>query len=509
MPSISDTDEFSLLKNISKDLFTMLPQEQILTPSYWIRAGKALNELDYKHSKGLGSMLIRLGILISELKREVSQKEFASGDQLAEELYRQNPQKAQEFVGTFYQIGKNLYDISYSEARALSHTFTSISSSLSEIVEKDAKTHEKAVVQYQWNEGIKILQQPDIADKIHQSLSAVIVGNKSVLRNLVFDMALVGTPKIELGTGEAPLRSFRSHPSIWLVGSAESGKGQILKLVNKISPNSFWVSHLTRGALKFGLATAINNGCLIIPEGDAIYFESPSGGHSMSHDPTIVQIRQVIEDNLLVYYYYNPLVGKTDKIEIDTHTSVFIGSTQQPTEPQIATRFSFYKLEKNPYHDLHVMLQEIEGISRKMSAPPYYPQQLSYLYSIIYFEAVKSNGVIFSSDIQDDLKGMAYYLASHSINRADIPDEFSRTYLANLVAENYKSEIDQRNIKDILYDYSQTNHGYSISLRRYEDVIRRIMASAYLHMFQRPTVDGYIPITKQDVGVGWDFLLGR
>ena len=395
---------------------------------------------------------------------------------------------------------------------------------LADIEEEREKKEKETPKDFNVEEALK---SPTLFQDIYESLGKIIVGNPTVRKNVVYDLAAIGAPKIVLGNPDKPVRSIRSHSAVWVVGPAESGKSTLLKLIYEIAPKAHWITRITEAALDRGFAEKIDNGVLIIPEGDIIYRTTKV--EQQENDTTkkiiipaenviTVQLRMVIEDNMLC-------LVSTEKGEegfytveemIPVHPTVFIGSTSEPEEEQLKTRFKIYRMEKSAALSLEVMKRVIDGLLWKEQPGKYHPDELKAIYHAIYDKVMKLKAIAIPREFEEDLMKIAMRLCTLFVPKGEFTvkiteydeetgEEREREILLTrdeLVEKIMKGEIKYEEMLTIL---EQMDSDERLN-RRFEDIIRRIVASACLHVAQRKVENDVLYVDKQDIEAGYDLL---
>jgi len=371
------------------------------------------------------------------------------------------------------------------------------------------------------------LKSPTLFQDIYESLGKIIVGNPTVRKNVVYDLAAIGAPKIVLGNPNKPIRTIRSHSAVWVVGPAESGKSTLLKLIYEIAPKAHWITRITEAALDRGFAEKIDNGVLIIPEGDIIYrttkVEQQEGDITKkiiipAENVVAVQLRMVIEDNMLCLVSTEKGEDGFYTVEemIPVHPTVFIGSTSEPEEEQLRTRFKIYKMEKSAALSLEVMKRVIDGLLWKEQPGKYHPDELKVIYHAIYDRVSKLKAVAIPKEFEEDLMKIAMRLCTLFVPKGEFTvkiteydeetgEEKEREILLTrdeLVEKIMKGEIKYEEMLTIL---EQIDSDERLN-RRFEDIIRRIVASACLHIAQRKVENDVLYVDKQDIEAGYDLL---
>ncbi|HEX59102.1 MAG TPA: bifunctional DNA primase/polymerase, partial [Methanomicrobia archaeon] len=388
-------------------------------------------------------------------------------------------------------------------------------------VEEKQEEREKEKEKKEWLE--EALRSPTLAEDIYESLGKPLVGNATLRRNLVYDLALVGAPKITLGNPASPVRSVRPTPAVWLVGPAESGKSLVLKLVEEIAPKAFFVTRITEAALDRGFAEQVDGGVLIVPEADAIYRAESVRARTgkptnFPEDAISVQLRTLVEDQKLVLVTTElsaeeppvPDAPATTnfttvvkEIPLKRGVVVFMASTWEPHDEQLRTRYKIYRMEKSPSLTFEAMRRFIDGLLWKEQPGKWHPHELREIYREIYKKVSELDGYKFTEEAERELLKMAMHLCVMFMPTEVSSELPTREELAE------KIEKDEVNEETLLQYLDAVNSDILLN-RRFEDVVRRIIASACLHVYQREIVEEngkkLLVIAEDDLKAGWELV---
>ena len=357
---------------------------------------------------------------------------------------------------------------------------------------------------------IPALKSPSLFMDIYSSLGKVIAGNAVLRRNIVYDLAIIGAPKIFLGNPVSPVRSLRTHPAVWVQGEAESGKGVLFKLIEEIAPKSFRVTRITPAALDRGFGEEIDNGVLLVPEGEALYTENYKNDvlvQSKESDPVVIQLRQLIEDNVLQLWTVrredNAWVPTNERIE--THPTVFIASTKAPQLPQMKTRFSIYHMEKTPSLSYEAMKKVIDGFFWKEQPGKYHPHELKELYATIYGKVRTIKAFKSEEKYYNDFLKLATRLALLFI-RSDAKVKIGEKEVTSEELYRTVADFNFDTILEILDSLDADQRTNRLLNRAFENILRRVCASACLNTFKREIKDGILMLTQEDLEAGLEMV---
>jgi len=454
----------------------------------------------------LGEDIYRLVYALTEAEAEDERDRLIDIEEIVSHLTQIYPQKIEEVVKTLDSIYGNLQS-------TYNSFYLRYGEEIKNLIERLEQEQQKIILERQRREFEEkgaiieeILRSKDLVDRILDSFGSVVCGNVDVLKNIVYDLALENAKPIKVGSKDTVLRTVRAHPAIWLWGKAGSGKGELINLIESVSQNAHRVSDLGESALKYGLLELAQNGVLLFPEADVIYKETRSGGISIAQAKVIAIIRQIIEDNFITFYRYDPRSQTTQPAYTYASTTLVMASTEAPREEQTRQRFVVYRLDRDLSLDIEVMDATALGAMGKLYNTSYDLETIRLLYSAVYFNAGQVRGVIIPEEFARILGSINYRLALLSLWKSEprLRDEIDSLTVGS--DDSIGSAVTQMMWHDFLMDHKNNVRGAPSYIRRQGDILRRIHASAYLHFLQREQEDGYIEANKDDVMAGVEFL---